>query len=220
MPELPEVEVTRRSIEKTLVGRAIARVTTTGPSYFFLTPPARLEKAQRQAEQALRAERTFTGAVLQTAPVLILVLDKRGRILRANGFCGVVTGYAEAELTGRRWYDLLSPGPDQDAGRLMLEHAEAGRMESSRVLPLRTRDGQSRIISWDARALDLPIEIADQERAIALIGTLGSPDLSRWAEVHADIIRRFGRFPHRNLTLGRASTPEEQEFLDAGGFAG
>jgi uncharacterized protein (DUF924 family) len=36
----------------------------------------------------------------------------------------------------------------------------------------------------------------------------------------AGIIRRFGRFPHRNAVLGRASTPEEQAFLDAGGFAG
>ena len=70
----------------------------------------------------------------------------------------------------------------------------------------------------------LPFEhseiLADQERAIALIGTLGDPDLTRWAELHADIIRRFGRFPHRNSALGRASTREEQAFLDAGGFAG
>lgn len=70
----------------------------------------------------------------------------------------------------------------------------------------------------------LPFEhsesLADQERAVALIDALGSADLSRWAELHADIIRRFGRFPHRNSTLGRTNTPEEQEFLDAGGFAG
>ena len=38
--------------------------------------------------------------------------------------------------------------------------------------------------------------------------------------MHADIIRRFGRFPHRNAVLGRATTPEEQAFLDGGGFAG
>jgi uncharacterized protein (DUF924 family) len=38
--------------------------------------------------------------------------------------------------------------------------------------------------------------------------------------IHADIIRRFGRFPHRNAALGRATTPEEQAFLAAGGFAG
>ena len=41
-----------------------------------------------------------------------------------------------------------------------------------------------------------------------------------YAELHAGIVRRFGRVPHRNTTLGRAMTPEEQAFLDAGGFAG
>jgi uncharacterized protein (DUF924 family) len=70
----------------------------------------------------------------------------------------------------------------------------------------------------------LPFEhsenLADQERAVALVSTLADADLVRWAEQHADIIRRFGRFPHRNSVLGRASTQEEQQFLDAGGFAG
>ena len=45
-------------------------------------------------------------------------------------------------------------------------------------------------------------------------------DLLKWAQLHADIIRRFGRFPHRNAVLGRDSTPEEKAFLDAGGFSG
>jgi uncharacterized protein (DUF924 family) len=35
-----------------------------------------------------------------------------------------------------------------------------------------------------------------------------------------DIIRRFGRFPHRNCVLGRPTTEEEQAFLDNGGFSG
>jgi uncharacterized protein (DUF924 family) len=63
-------------------------------------------------------------------------------------------------------------------------------------------------------------EIADQERAVALVGATGDADLLKWAELHADIIRRFGRFPHRNAILGRTTTPEEQAFLDAGGFGG
>ena len=37
---------------------------------------------------------------------------------------------------------------------------------------------------------------------------------------HRDIVKRFGRFPHRNAVLGRTTTPEEQQFLDDGGFAG
>lgn len=62
-------------------------------------------------------------------------------------------------------------------------------------------------------------DLADQERAVALIRRLGQPNLSH-AERHRDIIRRFGRFPHRNPILGRSMRPEEQQFLDQGGFAG
>jgi uncharacterized protein (DUF924 family) len=34
-----------------------------------------------------------------------------------------------------------------------------------------------------------------------------------YAKRHADVVARFGRFPHRNATLGRPSTPEELKFL-------
>jgi len=44
--------------------------------------------------------------------------------------------------------------------------------------------------------------------------------LAGYAEQHADIIRRFGRFPHRNALLGRPGTPEEQALLGEGGFSG
>jgi len=63
-------------------------------------------------------------------------------------------------------------------------------------------------------------DLADQERGIAFYKAIGDADGLKWAEIHADIIRRFGRFPHRNAVLGRATTPEEQAFLDGGGFAG
>jgi uncharacterized protein (DUF924 family) len=70
----------------------------------------------------------------------------------------------------------------------------------------------------------LPFEhsenLADQERSLALSRRAGGGKADRYAEIHADIIRRFGRFPHRNAVLGRATTPEEQAFLDTGGFAG
>ena len=63
-------------------------------------------------------------------------------------------------------------------------------------------------------------DMADQERSVALCKASGDAEALKWAEVHADIIRRFGRFPHRNPVLGRDTTPEEQAFLDSGGFAG
>ncbi len=61
---------------------------------------------------------------------------------------------------------------------------------------------------------------AEQARSVALHAALPGEDASKWALEHQDIIRRFGRFPHRNAALGRETTPEEQRFLDEGGFAG
>lgn len=60
----------------------------------------------------------------------------------------------------------------------------------------------------------------DQEHCIRLCCDADDPEGVRHALIHADIIRRFGRFPHRNAALGRATTPEEQAFLATGGFAG
>jgi len=84
---------------------------------------------------------------------------------------------------------------------------------------------------FDAQAPDgmrgffyLPFEhsenLADQKRAVSFYKASGDADGLKWAELHADIIRRFGRFPHRNKALGRATTPDEQAFLDGGGFNG
>jgi uncharacterized protein (DUF924 family) len=67
----------------------------------------------------------------------------------------------------------------------------------------------------------LPFEhsesLAEQERACELCKALDAfpetADTHRWALAHREIVRRFGRFPHRNAALGRASTAEEAEFL-------
>jgi uncharacterized protein (DUF924 family) len=62
--------------------------------------------------------------------------------------------------------------------------------------------------------------IVDQDYCVELCRALGNDDNLKYAEIHAEIIRRFGRFPHRNPVLGRDTTPEEKAFLDSGGFAG
>ena len=62
--------------------------------------------------------------------------------------------------------------------------------------------------------------LIDQERSVRLYEALGEAEQLRYAREHRDIVQRFGRFPHRNRMLGRAMTPAEQAFLDAGGFAG
>ena len=61
--------------------------------------------------------------------------------------------------------------------------------------------------------------IVDQERCVIALHAIAPHNLS-YAREHERIIRRFGRFPHRNPILGRHMTPAEQAFIDGGGFAG
>lgn len=71
--------------------------------------------------------------------------------------------------------------------------------------------------------LYLPFEhsesLADQHRSVELTAAR-APDYLKYAKEHLEIIRRFGRFPHRNHMLGRETTAEEKAFLDGGGFSG
>ena len=62
--------------------------------------------------------------------------------------------------------------------------------------------------------------LPDQLHCVALFQNTDNAENLKYAREHADIIRRFGRFPHRNRLLGRDTTEDEQAFLDAGGFAG
>lgn len=70
----------------------------------------------------------------------------------------------------------------------------------------------------------LPFEHAEdlslQARCVALFEATGDAEYTKYAILHRDVIARFGRFPHRNVALGRATTEEEQAFLDGGGFKG
>jgi uncharacterized protein (DUF924 family) len=87
--------------------------------------------------------------------------------------------------------------------------------------------GQDRGLSGVQRQfVYMPFEHAEdraaQEQALRLFARLGEDepalaDLLRWAQAHHDIVARFGRFPHRNALLGRASTPEEEAFLNTPG---
>ncbi len=63
-------------------------------------------------------------------------------------------------------------------------------------------------------------ENVDNQRRSVELCREGAPANLEYADHHYDIIRRFGRFPHRNAILGRPSTEEELAFLEAGGFAG
>lgn len=79
MPELPEVEVTRRQIETSLVGRKIARVETSRDSCFFLTPPRALRR---------RLHGRVVERLTRVGKYLVAELDDTSRLLLHLGMTG------------------------------------------------------------------------------------------------------------------------------------
>lgn len=63
-------------------------------------------------------------------------------------------------------------------------------------------------------------ELSDQQLCLKLYRDYGNAEGIKFAEIHLDAIRRFGRFPHRNEILGRPSRPEEIVYLEDDGFRG
>ena len=84
-----------------------------------------------------------------------------------------------------------------------------------------TRGDDLQLLPVQRAFLYLPFEhseaLDDQERAVELMRSLDEFEATRgmsdYAVRHRDIVRRFGRFPHRNAALGRPSTAEEAQFL-------
>src|SRR3954464_14442128 len=85
MPELPEVEVTRRAVAPSIIGRRIARVRTTAPSYFFLTPPARLKRSLT-GRKVVELERhgKYLVALLDDDTRLLLHLGMTGQLFASG----------------------------------------------------------------------------------------------------------------------------------------
>ena len=85
MPELPEVEVTRRRIAPHLVGRRIRRLRTTRPSYFFVTSPGRLRRALAgRTAVALERHGKYLLVALDDGARLVLHLGMTGQLFSAG----------------------------------------------------------------------------------------------------------------------------------------
>jgi uncharacterized protein (DUF924 family) len=110
-------------------------------------------------------------------------------------------------------FDQMSRNMFRDTPRAFATDARALRLAQEAI----SRGFEAGLTKDERLFLYLPFEhaedVAAQAQAVRLIGMLGDPDLTKWAEAHRKIIDRFGRFPHRNRVLGRSSTSEEVEFL-------
>lgn len=102
MPELPEVEVTRRQLETQMVGRIIERAVTTQPSYFFVTEPDSLKRRVRGRK---------INALVRQGKYLLAELDNGARLLLHLGMTGqlFVQGASSLRLLKKTGQAALKP---------------------------------------------------------------------------------------------------------------
>src|SRR5262245_53439352 len=161
MPELPEVEVTRLRIAPLLVGRRVARLHTSRPSYFFLTPPSRLRRGLEGRE---------IGSLTRVGKYLLAEIEGGSRLLLHLGMTGQLfaSGVASVRLLSARRRRTLAPEqqggfrPDRHT-HLRFEFADSGpevlfrdTRKFGKVQLLAPGEGSARLarLGTDALAMD------------------------------------------------------------------
>jgi PAS domain S-box-containing protein len=104
--------------------------------------------ARKRLEEALRYEKEFADSLIDTAQVIILVLDTAGHIVRFNPYFEQLSGYSLAEVKGKVWMDTFLPERDKARIRAVFDSAAHGQGASGNVNPIVTRQGAERFIEW------------------------------------------------------------------------
>ena len=107
----------------------------------------------KQTEHELRKERDFTAAVLSTAGALVVVLDRRGRIIRFNRACEKLTGYLFEEVKGKPFWDLFLLRNEMDQVKVVFENLKTGGFPNEHENYWLTKRGSRRLIRWSNTAL-------------------------------------------------------------------
>ncbi|MBX3438231.1 MAG: PAS domain S-box protein, partial [Planctomycetaceae bacterium] len=106
-----------------------------------------------RVQKELRQQRDFLERLVDTAQVIVLVLDAEGRIVRFNRFMQELCGYTLEEAVGQSWFDAFLPVDETDQVRELFSRVIAGQEVAGHVNAIRTRDGRPRRIAWWARTL-------------------------------------------------------------------
>jgi PAS domain S-box-containing protein len=131
---------------------------------------------RKHLEDALRHEKEFADNLIDTAQVIILVLDTEGCIVRFNPYFEQLSGYSLTEVKGKAWMNTFLPEREQARIRAVFESATHGQSCRGNVNPIVTRQGIEHLIEWYDKPivddsgnvtglLTVGLDITDRKRA-------------------------------------------------------
>ncbi|WP_018953829.1 PAS domain S-box protein [Thioalkalivibrio sulfidiphilus] len=104
--------------------------------------------AHREAERQIQRERDFATSLLNTSPVIVLLLDPQGNIQYINPFFERLAGYSLEEVRGKPWFETFLPERDRARIRAIFEGAITDTPARGNINPIVTRAGAEREIEW------------------------------------------------------------------------
>ena len=111
------------------------------------------DSERKRAQEELRHERDFVAALVDNAPVLVIVFDRDGRLLRFNRECERLTGYSFDEVRERDFWSLFIAPEEADRIAAALARVWEGEYPSTNENHWLTRDGERRLILWHNNGL-------------------------------------------------------------------
>ncbi|TVQ09087.1 MAG: PAS domain S-box protein [Leptolyngbya sp. DLM2.Bin27] len=106
-----------------------------------------------QTDEALRQERNFIAAVLDTVGALVVVLDRSGKVIRFNHACEQTSGYTAAQLYHRELWDVLIPPPERATVKAVFQQIKQVQEPSQYENYWLCKDGTRKLISWSNTVL-------------------------------------------------------------------
>ncbi len=107
----------------------------------------------KRTEEALKRERDFTSAVVETEGALVVVLDPQGRIVRFNRACEQTTGYSFQEVKGQYFWDLFLIPEEMEKVKGVFGELKAGHFPNEAENYWLTKAGERRLIAWSNACL-------------------------------------------------------------------
>jgi diguanylate cyclase (GGDEF)-like protein/PAS domain S-box-containing protein len=108
---------------------------------------------KEQMERALKWERDFSAALIDTAGCLFIVLDARGRIVRFNHTCEAISGYTSEEARGKRLWDFVIPDEEKPEAKAAFARWVAGEDPEAYDSHWVGRDHSRHLITWSSTVL-------------------------------------------------------------------
>ncbi len=108
---------------------------------------------EKLAKDGLIEEQNFVKSIINTAQVIIMVLDVKGRVVRFNPYMEEISGYALIEVQGKDWFSTFLPEKDHDKIRTLFQRAVGDIKTRGNVNPIVTKDGRELLIEWYDRTL-------------------------------------------------------------------